>query len=433
MKLGWAMILLGVGLAGPGDSMTAEWDPSEFLHRRQQVLRDMPEGVLLVRSTTDSGEAGFQGSRDFFYLTGIEQDGGVLLLAPGGIRVRGTGADYYGGRPSHEVLFLPEAGARELRWDGPRLGPGAAARELSGIEPVHPLGELERVLGAALPGEKVLYFSAPAPLAMNAPPGESLGYLKDLRERYFWLEVRDAGRLIHPLRMAKSPAEITRIERAVDLTGEGINEVLAAAGPGMRESEVEGILGRRFLAHGARFAFPTIVGSGGNSTILHYKENREVLEAGDIVVLDVGARVDGYASDISRTFPVSGRFSPRQAEIYRLVLGAQRAGIEAVRPGATLDEVHRAAFRFVEAAGYGEFFVHGTTHHLGLDVHDVGDLQAPLPAGAVITVEPGIYLPEEKLGVRIEDDVLVTESGRRVLSEAIPKELEAIESAMTRP
>lgn len=413
--------------------MAADWDAAEFSGRRQQVLSAMEGGVLLVRNTAAAGPGDSPGSRDFYYLTGIREEGGLLLLAPAGIRVRGVGSDYYGGPPVREVLLLPESCDRKLRWDGPRLGPGEAARQVSGIGAVHPLAELDRILAVALSGETVLYYDAAMPAGVGAPLGGSLEFLKKLRERYFWLEVRDAGRLIHPLRMAKSPAEVDRIQRAVDLTGEGIREVLAAVEPGMRESSLEGILSRLFLDRGARFAFPVIVGSGVNSTILHYRDNRDRLETGAIVVLDVGARVDGYASDISRTFPVSGKFSDRQGEIYRLVLEAQKAAFGVIRPGATLDEIHRASFQVIAAAGYGEGFIHGTTHHLGLDVHDVGGLQAPLPEGAVITVEPGVYLPEENLGVRIEDDVLVTPTGHRVLSDAIPREPEAIESAMSRP
>ncbi|MCZ6671244.1 MAG: Xaa-Pro peptidase family protein [Acidobacteria bacterium] len=424
--------LLGLTLVSSGAMLAANGEAEEFVQRRAQILREIGAGVLLVRNSADRGEVAFQGNRDFLYLTGINETEGVLLMAPRGARVRGSGSDYFGSPLHREILFLAEIGERERRWNGPKIGPGREAAEISGVEAVFPLRLLDRVLADTFSTANILHFSAASSPRLDGPLNGNLRFLENLRKRFFWLEVRDAGRLIHSLRMVKSPAEVAKIQKAVDLAGEGIWEVLKQAAPGILESEVEGILGKMFLSRGARFSFDPIVASGGNSTILHYRANRDRLQDGELVVLDIGASVDHYASDITRTFPVSGTFSPRQAEIYRLVLKAQRAGIGAVRPGVTLSEIHQVAFQIIQEAGYGEFVVHGTSHHLGLDVHDVGNIHIPLSAGAVITVEPGIYLPEENLGVRIEDDILVTESGNRVLSDAIPRELEAIESAMSR-
>ena len=424
--------LLSAGLTMPivlpGESMAGE----EYARRRQKVLEAMGEGVLLLRNSPVAGAEAFQGNRDFHYLTGLSQEGGVLLLAPGGARFRDRqpGADYYDGKVYREILFLPKTSSFDRRWDGPKMEPGAAAREVSGLATVMPLEKFPAILNAALADAAVLYFEAAAAEAAAADPDRT--FLRDLRERFFWLEIRNAAPLIHPLRVVKSGLELDRIRSAVDLTGEGILEVLGQVRPGILESEIEGILAKVFLERGARFSFPPIVGSGKNSTILHYRKNNRRLGEGEVVVLDVGARVAEYAADVSRTFPVSGAFSERQAEIYRLVLEAQGAGIDAVRPGATFSEIHAAAFRVIEDAGYGESFLHGTSHHLGLDVHDVGDLHAPLPAGAVLTVEPGIYLPDEGIGIRIEDVVLVTQTGNQVLSEAIPRDIDAIEAAMSR-
>ncbi len=433
MRMVRLAVLLSAGMSLPvvllGDAMPGE----EYALRRQKVLEAMEEGVLLLRNSGTFGADGFQGNQDFYYLTGLSQEGGALLLAPGGVRFRSRepGADYYDGKIYREILLLPEASSFDLRWDGPKLAE-AEAREISGLETVLPLGKFPAILNAALSDASLLYFEAPPAAIAGAAGDPDLSFLKNLRERFFWLEIRNAAVLVHPLRVVKSRLELDRIQRAVDLTGEGIREVLGQARAGILESEIEGIIGRVFLGQGARFSFPPIVGAGKNSTILHYRENSHRLGEGEVVVLDVGARVEQYAADVSRTFPVSGTFSDRQAEIYRLVLSAQRAGIDAIRSGVTFSEIHAASFRVIEDAGYGDSFLHGTSHHLGLDVHDVGDLHAPLPAGAVITVEPGIYLQGEEIGVRIEDVVLVTETGNQVLSDAIPRDIKAIESAMSR-
>jgi Xaa-Pro aminopeptidase len=198
------------------------------------------------------------------------------------------------------------------------------------------------------------------------------------------------------------------------------------------EYEVEAALEFEFRRNGAeRPGFPSIVGSGPFSTILHYDKSERRMQAGDLVVVDVGAEYGGYSGDVTRTFPVSGRFSPRQREIYQIVLDAQKAAIAKIKPGVRINDVHEAAMNYIRSKGYEKYFIHGTSHHIGLEVHDVGDTFRPLEANMVITVEPGIYLPDEQIGIRIEDDVLVTADGSRVLS-IFPREINEIEALVKR-
>jgi Xaa-Pro aminopeptidase len=228
--------------------------------------------------------------------------------------------------------------------------------------------------------------------------------------------------------MMKSDEEIARIEKAIAVTHQGITDLLAAVEPGIGEFQLDGILEQSFKRQGAQhMAFPPIVGSGEQTTILHYEKRNLVVKPGQLLLLDVGAEWDHYAADISRTVPVDGTFTPEQARIYDIVYQAQSKAIEAVKPGVTVREVHEIARDVIRQAGYVDDFIHGTSHHLGLDVHDVADYGMALEPGMVITVEPGIYLPDVDIGVRIEDDVLVTRNGYRLLSKGIPRERSAVE------
>jgi Xaa-Pro aminopeptidase len=251
--------------------------------------------------------------------------------------------------------------------------------------------------------------------------------------------VRTLDPIMAQLRLVKDGEELRRLRRAVDITGEAHRELWRVAEPGLTEYALEATLEYVFKVEGAeRVGFPSIVGSGPNSVILHYDKNRRTLEPGDLVVVDIGAEFGYYTADITRTFPADGRFSPRQKELYDLVLGARAAGLEAIRPGGTLQEVNRAVRGFLETHSgqlCGEdtcasFLIHGVAHWLGMDVHDVGNSRTPFVPGMVLTLEPGLYLPDESLGIRVEDDILVTEEGREVLSQALPRTTEEIENVM---
>ncbi|MEW6759166.1 MAG: M24 family metallopeptidase, partial [Acidobacteriota bacterium] len=234
-----------------------------------------------------------------------------------------------------------------------------------------------------------------------------------------YLTVRHAGRLLGDLRRVKDRDELERMARAAAVTDAAQETVLGHLRPGLHEYEVQALVEYVFTASGAKEkAFASIVGSGPNSCLLHYGQNRRRMEAGDVVICDVGAREGGYCADETRTYPVSGAFSRRQAEIYDLVLEAHDAAIAAVRPGVLVRDVHQAALEVIRKAGHEAHFFHGTSHYLGLEAHDAGSYDRPLEPGVVITVEPGVYIAPENLGVRIEDDVAVTSSGARLLTSA---------------
>ena len=241
------------------------------------------------------------------------------------------------------------------------------------------------------------------------------------------------------LRQIKDADEVRRLRRAVGITTEAFLDAMAAAKPGMYEYEVEATLEYGFRRRGAeRVGFPSIVGSGPNGTILHYDENRRRMEEGELVVIDVGAEYGYYSADLTRTLPVSGRFTARQRRLYDLVLGAQQTAIDSVRPGTSLGTLNQIARTYLRTrssdlcGGFGcdRYFIHGLSHWLGMDVHDPGSYSRRLEPGMVLTVEPGVYIPAESLGIRIEDVVLVTREGAEVLSSGLPRGAEAVERAM---
>jgi Xaa-Pro aminopeptidase len=246
-------------------------------------------------------------------------------------------------------------------------------------------------------------------------------------------------RHIAALRQVKDADEIARLRKAIDITAEAHREVMRAAAPGMWEYELEATIEHTFRRRGAeRVGFPSIIGSGINSTTLHYDKNRRRTEPGDLVVMDIGAEYGYYSADVTRTIPISGKFTARQRAIYDLVYGAHRAAIDSVRPGITLGRLQQIAQTYMRdhsGTTCGDqpctrYFIHGLSHWLGMDVHDVGQFNVPLEPGMVFTIEPGIYIPEERLGVRIEDDILVTATGGEVLSAAAPTTAAEVERAM---
>jgi Xaa-Pro aminopeptidase len=250
---------------------------------------------------------------------------------------------------------------------------------------------------------------------------------------------RDLETELGALRQIKDEDEIRRLRRAIGITGEALRETMREARPGMYEYELEGRVEYGFRQRGAeRLGFPSIVGSGPNGTTLHYDENRRQTRPGELVVMDVGAEHGYYSADVTRTIPISGRFNRRQRELYELVLGAQQAAMDSVRPGSDLATLNRLARDYMRQhsgklcgeSGCERYFIHGLSHWLGMDVHDVGAYSRRLEPGMVFTIEPGIYIPAESIGIRIEDDILVTPGGAEVLSSGVPRTVEEVEQAM---
>jgi Xaa-Pro aminopeptidase len=367
--------------------LAIEKEPLQEYRARRERLADAIQGnVLVLRAAPEQELVEYQQERNFYYLTGLAEPNAILLLNAGTV-------------PPDEILFLPERKPAEERWTGAKLGPGAEAERVTGFKKVLPLSDFDSSLSAAVQGRTVLG-------------------LQDVEDK------------IAAMRQVKSATEIGLLEKAIQITIKAQQAAARTIAPRLMEYEVEAAVEFEFRRNGAeRPGFPSIVGSGPFSTILHYDQNSRRMEANDVVVVDIGAEYSGYSADVTRTYPVSGKFSPRQREIYQIVLDAQKAAIAEVRPGATFAGIHRTAMAHIRSKGYEKNFIHGTSHHIGLEVHDVGSTTRPLEPNMVITVEPGIYIPEEQLGIRIEDDVLVTPDGHRVLSN-FPKEISEVEAQM---
>ncbi|MBW3534329.1 MAG: Xaa-Pro peptidase family protein [Gemmatimonadetes bacterium] len=394
--------------------------PTELLEaRRQRVLAEL-DGAAAVfgadRLRDIEGDypqdSDFRQDNDFFYLTGLEEPEAWLVLN--------------GDRPGAVTLYLQPRQPEQEVWTGVRLDLDQAA-DISGVRDVRPVGRLTQDLRAL--------DAADEPVVVSWGDPRNAAALGDLvGER-----TKPAGPLMARLRLVKDADEIARLRRAIDITLEAQREAWRLTRPGLHEYELEAAIEYVFRAQGAeRVGFPSIVASGPHTTTLHYDKNRRQVRAGDLVLADVGAEFGYYTADITRTFPASGEFTPRQRAVYELVLGAQEAGLEAVRPGNTIQDVQAAARAYMErnsgdlcgAYACTRYFIHGVSHWLGMDVHDVGAIMTPFEPGMVLSVEPGIYLADEALGVRIEDDVLVTEEGHELLSGFLPRESEAIEAVM---
>ncbi len=428
-----------------------------FAARRKALLEAIGQGVMILPAPptvirNNDVEHEFRQGSDLYYLTGFDEPESVLVLSTV--------------HPEHRaVLFLRTRDPERETWDGPRLGVERAPAEL-GVDAAFPIGELDERLPTYMENTRRVYYRLGLDRRFD---DRFLGALDVVRLRSRRSgecpsEIVEPGVILHEMRVKKSTDEIAVMRRAAAITREAHLAAMRAAQPGRYEYELEAELLRTFRAHGSeRPAYGSIVGAGPNATILHYRRNDRRLESGDLVLIDAGAEFGYYASDVTRTFPVSGHFSPEQRAIYELVLQAQLAAIETVRPGATLDAIHERAVavlvdgllalgllqgereQVIEQGDYKRFYMHRTSHWLGMDVHDVGRYhQAGSPRalepGFVLTVEPGLYISPSAevdpryrgIGVRIEDDLLVTSDGSENLTADIPKappELEAILSA----
>jgi Xaa-Pro aminopeptidase len=406
--------------------------PQPYLDRRGILMEQLQKGLVYVPGR---GAAGV--NPNFHYLTGIAEPRASLLLAPASTRIETgrlhPGPDYVRGRMVQQVLFLPPSDPLASRWGEDSAATlDSVSAEQAGVDAVIGTGELETVLAQAFQASSLLYHVRGFPPSLEGGDDADALFVARVRRRFFDLEVRDGSPAVHEMRRLKDEHEVGALERASAVTAEALDHVLGLLRPGLQEYEVEAEITRVYRKHGGGHAFDPIVGAGANALSLHYKQNAGPIAADQLVLIDTGAKIDGYCSDVTRTYPAGGRYRDRQREVYETVLRAQQAAIAAARPGALLGDLHATAYEVIDAAGMGEHFIHGLGHHLGLETHDVGDIYRPLQPGAVFTVEPGIYIPDEQIGVRIEDDVLITADGCRVLTEAIPKTVEEIERRMAR-
>jgi Xaa-Pro aminopeptidase len=378
---------------------------------------------------------------DLFYLTGIEQEETVLLLAPDAFDEK-----------LREVLFVRETSDLLKVWEGAKHTKEEATK-LSGIKTVKWLTELPVILrGLMCEAEHVYLNSNEHRRAVVEVETRDVRLARRLMHEHPLHDYRRLAPLMHELRVVKSPEEITLLKQACAITRKGFLRVLKKTKPGRWEHEIEAEFAHEFIRHRARFAYTPIIATGANSNVLHYIANDQRMKKGDVLLLDVGASYANYNADLTRTIPVSGRFSRRQKQVYNAVLRVTRAMIDAARPGVLHRDWQKQSQALMneELLGLGllkrseikkqdpdnpacrKYFMHGLGHPLGLDVHDVGILSQPFAPGWVLTVEPGIYLPEEGFGVRLENDIVVTDGAPIDLMADIPIEADEIEDLMAR-
>ena len=391
---------------------------TEYQQRRERVLKSL-KGAAGIVFAGEGGGSAWKPHTHFVYLTGIRNEpGAALLFDP-------TAED----AKRRCVLFLRPVDPEAQRWEGYRDVIGAALKKQLGFDSVLRTTYLaQAITGAARRAKRLACLHPFAVYPAEVSP--DLKTYRQVAERVPGVDIEDRSQLLPQMRAVKSSAELALMRKAVAATVTGYRAALKIIRPGVTESKIEQTLEQTYQAHGATgVPYDSIVGAGLNSTILHYSQNTGVAKAGDLVVIDSAAEVDGYAADVTRTVPVSGKFTKEQREMYELVLRAQLAAIKAVRPGAKMCEVDAAARDVLEKAGHGDAFIHGIGHQLGLEVHDATP-DGALKPGMVITIEPGVYIPDRKLGIRIEDDVLVTRTGNAVLTAAIRKSVKAVEAAL---
>jgi len=424
--------------------------PEEYRQRRALLMAKMEPGSIAIFKAKDPANRSndvnylYRQESNFLYLTGCDEQRSYLLLSPDGIQIDSVGT-------VNEVLFIrPKTRSAA----GESLGLEGAKSEL-GFAAVLPATELLSFAKKALTGKKILYYSPSMPDIMGDPLMErrtiiSREVRSELQAAFPGLEVKSLTSAVAELRSVKSQTELELIQKAIDATITAHVEAMKSCEPEMYEYELQAVIEYCFAKNGAEYqGFPSIVGSGPNSCILHYEANRRQMKAGDVVVMDIGAEIEGYSADVTRTIPVNGTFSAPQKEIYEIVLQAQAEATKEFKPGASPMVPSQKAYDVIaeglmklgvikdkqEARTY---YMHGLSHHIGLDVHDPGPYGKPYVPGMILTNEPGIYIPagspcDKKywnIGVRIEDDVLITADGNRVLSAGAPKTVKEIETLM---
>lgn len=415
--------------------------PGADYHARREALAKKAGGVIVLVAPLEGldSEYGFRQEDNFYYLSGITVPGAALLIAPA-VEAQGeTPARAY-----TEILFLPPRNLRLEKYTGPQLGADdPQAAKLTGFDRVEEMGKLPLEVATLLAnGRPIVYTEVPSSGASSASM-DALAFLKHSTAMVFFQDVKT---MITNQRTVKDAGEITLIRKAVDDSAAAHLAAMKAVKPNVKEYEISALMDYEWGRRGCeRPSYSPIVGSGHNSTVLHYSDNTNTMKAGDVVVIDAAAECSMYAADITRTLPINGHFTPRQKEIYDIVLGAQEAAMGAFQSGKSMlvgegeNSLNKVARDYIKSHGkdlhgqsLDQYFIHGLGHYIGLNVHDPGDYKVPLGPGMAFTIEPGIYIPEENIGVRIEDDFLVDADGKLIkLSAAVPSKAEDVEKAMT--
>jgi Xaa-Pro aminopeptidase len=413
----------------------------DYKKRRVTIANDLQANSLLVvhagnlKHRSQDSYYSFEVSRNFYYLTGITQAGVIVVL-----HKTSTGTESY--------LFIEEFDEVKAKWDGAMLTKQQAS-QLSGIDEKNIY--FLSAFSSFVQNRTVVSRAGIAPISSvyldlyrlkGVENKEAHDYASFLQETYPEITIENANALFAKHRALKSADEVEAIRRAITVTKTALESVWSFAKPGMNEADLDAKYQYEVLKQSSSEAFDSIVAGGGNATVLHYVENNQPIKANDLVLTDIGSMYELYNSDITRTWPINGKFSARQQELYELVLSVNKDCIKKVKPGVTWEELNQFARQALakglvklgvmkDESEVGKYYYHSIGHHLGLDVHDSSLYHVPLEAGNVITIEPGIYIAEEQIGIRVEDDVLVTTSGCENLSKAIVKEVKEIEAALS--
>lgn len=422
-------------------------DSTLFIENRKKFIKEMTTSSVAVFNSNDifpisaDSTMPFQQHRDIFYLSGVDQEESILVLAPNA------------SNPAHrEMLFLRETNEHIAVWEGEKLTKKAAF-EVSGIKNVYWLDQFDTIFNTVMAESNAIYFNTNEHLrADTTVETREDRFIKATKNKYPAHQVLKSAPIMHRLRSVKHSIEIELMQKACNITKAGIDRLLKFIKPGVWEYEIEAELIHEFLRNRSKgFAYTPIVASGPNACVLHYIQNNQQCKDGDVILLDVGAEYANYASDLTRCIPVSGRFTDRQKSVYNAVLNVKKEAEKMLVPGTLLGEYHKEVGKLMESEllglglidktdiknqnpdwpAYKKYFMHGTSHYIGLDTHDVGLAREPIEDGMVFTCEPGIYIPEEGLGIRLEDDLVVQKSGAPFnLMADIPLEAEEIEDAM---
>ncbi len=421
-------------------------DKELFIRNRKAFCRELKPGSVAVFNANDmlptnaDGTLRFIQNSDLFYLSGIDQEESILVLFPDFVN-----------EEMQEILFLKQTNEHIAVWEGHKYTK-EEAREASGIKNIQWLSAFDSVFNALMAEAGYVYLNTNEHLRASVEvESRDARFIKQCQSRYPLHKYERSAPIMHKLRAVKSELEIAVLQHACNITARGFDRVMSFTRPGVWEYEIEAEYLHEFVRNRSRgFGYEPIVASGANACVLHYIDNQAQCKDGDLLLMDVGAEYGNYKSDMTRAIPVNGKFTDRQRAVYTAVLRVQREAFKLLRPGNTIREYHAEVGRLMEKelielklldAGevaaqdpkkplYRKYFMHGTSHHLGLDVHDVGSVHRPFEPGMVFTVEPGIYIPDEQIGIRLENDVVITENGIHDLMSDIPIDPEDIESHM---
>ncbi|RNL88465.1 aminopeptidase P family protein [Sinomicrobium pectinilyticum] len=424
-------------------------DRNLFVKNRAKFTAKMKPGSIAVFNSNDIYPIGadstmpFQQARDIFYLSGVDQEESILVLFPDATDVK-----------HREILFVRETNEHIAIWEGAKLDK-EKAYEVSGIKTVYWLEDFDKVFFDIMTEAETVYFNTNEHYrqAVETQTREDR-FIKWCKEKFPAHKWEKSNPILQTIRGVKEPEEIALIRQACEITEKGFKRVLGFVKPGVWEYEIEAEYMHEFLRNRSRgFAYTPIVGSGFSACVLHYIENNQQCKDGDMLLMDVGAEYANYSSDMTRTIPVNGRFTERQKEVYNAVLRVKKEATKMLVPGTMWAEYHKEVGKIMTSEllglglldkadvqnedpdwpAYKKYFMHGTSHHMGLDTHDYGALKTPMTANMVFTVEPGIYIPGEKMGIRLEDDMVIQEQGEPVnLMKNIPLEVEEIEEYMNK-